>query len=157
MQPRHIHYVMIKTFNGTKAHETININLSNKPIWISDLNVDRKVPILEFIEDGEIKVWLKLKSDPGRAWVLLDENVLAVLMTSWRIIISTLYSVLVESENIIKYLDETFGQCAFTKQADKFKTELSNTPDDIVNFFMEKVMEPWYQVVYYNLRTVPKS
>ena len=67
MQLRHIHYVIISIFNGTKAHETININLSNKPIWISDLNVDRKVPILEFIEDGEIKVRLKLKSDPGRA------------------------------------------------------------------------------------------
>ena len=47
--------------NVTKEHETININLSNKPIWISDLNVDRKVPILEFIDDGEIKVWLKFK------------------------------------------------------------------------------------------------
>ena len=45
--------------NGDKEHETININLSNKPIWISDLNVDRKVPILEFIKDGEIKVWFK--------------------------------------------------------------------------------------------------
>ena len=51
---------MIATFsNGDKEHATININLSNKPIWISDLNVDRKVPILEFIKDGEIKVWLK--------------------------------------------------------------------------------------------------
>ena len=155
MQLRHIHYVIISIFNGTKAHETININLSNKPIWISDLNVDRKVPILEFIEDGEIKVWLKLKSELGRAWSFME--VLAVLMTPWRIIISTIFSVLVESENIIKYLDETFGQCALTKQADKFKAELPNTPDDIVNFFMEKVMEPWYQVVYYNLRTVPKS
>jgi len=55
------YYVMIKFFNGAKEHETININLSNKPIWISDLNVDRKVPILEFIDDGEIKVWLKFK------------------------------------------------------------------------------------------------
>ena len=79
------------------------------------------------------------------------------MIISWRIIISTKISVLVESENIIRYLDETFGQCALTKQTDKFKTELPNTPDDIVNFFMEKVMEPWYQVVYYNLRPVPKS
>ena len=50
-----------EVFNGAKEHETININLSNKPIWISDLNVDRKVPILEFIDDGEKKVWLKFK------------------------------------------------------------------------------------------------
>ena len=87
----------------------------------------------------------------------MDGNVLTVLMTSREIIISTIYSVLVESENIIKYLDKTFGQCALTKKADKFKTELPNTPDDIVNFFMEKVMEPWYQVVYYNLRAVLTS
>ena len=80
-----------------------------------------------------------------------------LLMLLLLIIISIIYSVLIESEKIIKYLDETFGQCALTKQADKFKTELPNTPDDIVNFFMEKVMEPWYQVGYYNLRTVPKS
>ena len=57
--------MMIAAFsNGGKEHETININLSNKPIWISDLNVDRKVPILEFIKDGEIKVWLKTTT-PG--------------------------------------------------------------------------------------------
>ena len=54
-----LYYVMMTFFNGAKEHETININLSNKPIWISDLNVDRKVPILEFIEDDQIKVWLK--------------------------------------------------------------------------------------------------
>ena len=50
---------MMKFLNGAKEHETINIKLSNKPIWISDLNIDRKVPILEFTNDGEIKAWLK--------------------------------------------------------------------------------------------------
>ena len=50
---------MEQFLNDVKEHETININLSNKPIWISDLNVDRKVPILEFIENNEVKVWLK--------------------------------------------------------------------------------------------------
>ena len=100
----------------------------------------------------EILVWLQGRSNQIQAVLIL-----AIMIMSRGIIISTKISVLVESENIIKYLDETFGQCALTKQADKFKTELPNTPDDIVNFFMEKVMEPWYQVVYYNLRTVPKS
>ena len=71
--------------------------------------------------------------------------------------ISTNSSVLVESENIIKYLDETFGNYSLTKQAEQYKSELPITPDEIVNFFMEKVMEPWYQVVYYNLRIVLKA
>ena len=71
--------------------------------------------------------------------------------------ISTSSSVLVESENIIKYLDETFGNYSLTKQAEQYKSVLPITPDEIVNFFMEKVMEPWYQVVYYNLRTVLKA
>ena len=66
-------------------------------------------------------------------------------------------TVLVESENIIKYLDETFGNYSLTKQAEQYKSELPITPDEIVNFFMEKVMEPWYQVVYYNLRIVLKT
>ena len=72
-------------------------------------------------------------------------------------LISTISTVLVESENIIKYLDETFGNYSLTKQAEQYKSELPITPDEIVNFFMEKVMEPWYQVVYYNLRIVLKA
>ena len=44
-------------------HETINIDLSNKPNWISSLNPERKVPILEFIENGKIKQIVESEQD----------------------------------------------------------------------------------------------
>ena len=71
-------------------HETININLSNKPDWISDLNSERKVPILEVYSLGEVDqiiteseqiiIYLDARFGKGKLiqekakYALLDEN-----------------------------------------------------------------------------------